>query len=88
VARFAEANAADGRTGGAIADRLGGRDPGIHKFFRFTEQVRFQFRAEMFNAFNHANFAAPNTLANSPNFGFVSASRAPRLIQLGGRILF
>jgi hypothetical protein len=63
-------------------------DLGIHKFFRFSEQMRLQFRAEMFNAFNHANFAAPNTLANSPNFGLVSAARAPRLIQWGGKILF
>jgi hypothetical protein len=43
-------------------------DIGILKNFDITEQVRFQFRAEMFNAFNHANFANPrNASVGSPS---------------------
>jgi len=43
------------------------RDLGFHnidfsvsKNFRFGERVKAQFRAEMFNVFNHPNFANPN----------------------------
>ena len=31
--------------------------------------VRLQFRGELFKHFNQVNFIAPNTTANSPNFG-------------------
>ena len=34
-------------------------DLGIVKVFSFTERVRLQFRTEMFNALNHANFDNP-----------------------------
>jgi len=34
-------------------------DLGIAKGFQFTERVRLTFRAEMFNALNHANFRNP-----------------------------
>jgi hypothetical protein len=43
------------------------RDLGFHnidfsvsKNFRFGERLKAQFRAEMFNVFNHPNFANPN----------------------------
>jgi hypothetical protein len=44
--------------------------------------MRLQFRAEMFNAWNHAQFQAPEGNAGAANFGRISASRPPRLIQL------
>jgi hypothetical protein len=34
-------------------------DLGFIKVFSFTERVKLQFRTEMFNAFNHANFDNP-----------------------------
>lgn len=39
-------------------------DIGILKNFNVTERVKFQFRAEMFNAFNHANFANPRNASD------------------------
>lgn len=35
-------------------------DLAIQKYWHFTEAMRLQFRAEMFNAFNHPQFYAPN----------------------------
>jgi hypothetical protein len=45
-------------------------DLGIVKTFSITERVRFQFRTEMFNAFNHANFDNPRSASvGSPSLG-------------------
>jgi len=44
-------------------------DLGIQKKFNISEQIRLQFRAEMFNAFNHANFDNPRDASvGSPSF--------------------
>jgi hypothetical protein len=79
-------------------------DMGIGKDFRFTERIAFQFRAEAFNLFNHAqygydpftstNIGAP--VSNNPNnlppplgnYGQVIASRPGRILQLGGKLTF
>ena len=59
-------------------------DAGIFKNFVFKEHYRFEFRGEMFNAFNHTNFASPNTSVENANFGRTfSTSVGPRTIQLG-----
>ncbi len=45
-------------------------DLGIVKTFQITERVRFQFRTEMFNAFNHPNFDNPRSASvGSPTLG-------------------
>lgn len=44
-------------------------DLGFQKYFSITESVKFQFRVEMFNAFNHANFDNPRDASSgSPSF--------------------
>ena len=63
-------------------------DIGIQKNFGITEDVRVQFRGEMFNAFNHAQFGNPNGNASTGNFGLIGSARQPRLIQLGLKVLF
>ena len=55
-------------------------DMSIQKYFPITESVRFQFRLDMFNAFNHPNFYAPNTTLG-PGFGTIGATFSPRLMQ-------
>jgi hypothetical protein len=61
-----------------------------------------QFRAEMFNAFNHPNFnvidagLSLNNVAGdenfgkplNPNFGRITATRGPREIQFGVKFNF
>lgn len=48
-----------------------------------------QFRAEFFNAFNHANFGDPGLTVNTAQFGFIRSVRVPgREIQLALKLLF
>jgi hypothetical protein len=65
-------------------------DIGFAKFFPlYGEHERLEFRAEMFNAFNHAQFGQPNAIVSDGlNFGRVSSASAPRLIQMSVKLLF
>jgi hypothetical protein len=47
-------------------------DVSLIKSWMFRERARLQFRAECFNALNHANFDAPNTTVTSSTFGTIS----------------
>lgn len=53
-----------------------------------TESVNLQFRAEVFNLFNHPNFNLPDNFLGSPTFGRISSARDPRHIQFGVKLLF
>ena len=63
-------------------------DLGLEKSFPLArESSQLHVRAEMFNAWNHAQFQPPNGDAGAgPNFGRISASRAPRLIQISMKL--
>src|SRR4030095_8627589 len=41
----------------------------VFKNFHLTEATRLQFRAELFNAFNHAQFGTPTHVMGDSNFG-------------------
>jgi hypothetical protein len=79
------------------------RGPGINnwdisllKNFRVSETTRLQFRAEMYNAFNHTQFNAVDTTARFDNagnqvngqFGQYIGAADPRQIQLALRFYF
>ena len=64
------------------------RGPGINnwdisfeKRMKIKESTSLEFRAEMFNAFNHAQFLNPDNQGFSSTFGQVTQTRGPRLIQ-------
>ena len=71
-------------------------DFSLIKRFAITERLGLDFRAEVFNLFNHAQFGLPNNdiatsagSANSPLFGIVNTTvNNPRLIQLGLKLTF
>jgi hypothetical protein len=56
-------------------------DISIQKYFPVRESVRFQFRLDMFNAFNHTNFYAPNTFLGGGQFGTITQTWSPRQMQ-------
>ena len=64
-------------------------DLALQREFSVTEQVKFQVRAEAFNALNHSNLGTPNRFVNTPQFGTITEAATPgREIQLGVRLSF
>jgi hypothetical protein len=71
------------------------RGPGINnwdisflKKTKLTETKSFEFRGELFNAFNHAQFLNPDTGGFDGTFGLVSQTRGPRLVQFALKFYF
>jgi hypothetical protein len=57
--------------------------------------ARLQFRVDVFDVFNHANFGPPGNIVGSPTFGKITRTRLPtgeagssRQIQLAARLSF
>ena len=65
-------------------------DLSIFKSFQVRQQHQLQFRAEIFNMLNHANFAQPNATIDAPlTVGRISAtSTDSRQVQLALKYLF
>jgi hypothetical protein len=63
-------------------------DFSLFKNFRLSEQVRFQFRFETFNFFNHTNPNGVNTTQTSATFGKITSYRDPREMQFGFKLSF
>ena len=61
----------------------------MQREFSVTEKMRFQFRAEFFNALNRTNLGTPNRFVNTPQFGTTTEAATPgREVQLGVRVSF
>jgi hypothetical protein len=56
----------------------------------FSAERSLQFRAEMFNAFNHPNFGLPDNDPSSSNAGQITGIGAisPRVVQLALKLTF
>ena len=60
----------------------------LGKSFRVAEGRDFQFRWEVFNAFNKANFNPPNIQAESAGFGQILSASNARIMQFGLKFRF
>jgi hypothetical protein len=63
-------------------------DLALMKAVNLTGRSSLQFRAELFNAFNHAQFLNPSGNINSSAFMVIRAARDPRIGQLAVKFLF
>ena len=79
--------------GNAPRNRLRGpkfvsTDLSLMKNFPIHGGTQFQFRAEIFNAFNNVNYGNPNGAFNSTSFGRISSAGSMRQVQLSARVSF
>lgn len=68
-------------------------DLAAHKEFTIERGIKFALRGEFYNAFNHVQFANPNTGVNGgSNFGQItgtqSGGHSSRIIQVAGKVTF
>ncbi len=64
-------------------------DLSVAKNIKITERLMLQFRAEFFNALNHANFQVPINDIASPNFGEITETNGDnREMQFGLKLNF
>ena len=78
-------------------------DMAIGKDFNFTERLRFLFKMDTFNTFNHHQYAGDvgglivagsggnNAISNtvgSATFGQITSSSSPRILQFSGKLRF
>jgi hypothetical protein len=54
----------------------------------FGEKLDSELRLDAFNVFNHANFGNPNTNIFSSQFGQVSTTQGPRVVQIALHLRF
>jgi hypothetical protein len=78
-------------------------DMGLGKAFSFTERIKFQFKADFFNTFNHHQYSGDvggllvagsggnetiSSSVGSSTFGLITGSSSPRILQFGGKVTF
>jgi len=64
-------------------------DASLFKTFKVYESAELELRTEVFNLFNHPQFAFPGTTTDSPGFGQITQTvNNPRLIQFALKFIF
>ena len=63
-------------------------DMAFYKDFRIKERHTIEFRAELFNIFNIANFSGVSTAFGSGNYGQVTSALDPRIAEFALRYQF
>ena len=63
-------------------------DFALHKITSVNERISVEFRAELFNAFNHTQFNNPIGNVASGSFGRVTSAQPARVGQLGLKLNF
>jgi hypothetical protein len=74
--------------GAVLGPNLQTWDFSMRKQFRISERFNLRFQADMFNAFNRANFRAPALVVTTGGFGTIGAAGPARNIQFGLKLNF
>lgn len=93
TAAFTPVPAGQYRVGNASVNNIIGPgyatwDISLFKNVHLWEQGTLQLRAESFNAFNRTNFTTVANVLENSNFGQVTDTAQPRVLQLAGKITF
>lgn len=71
------------------SDKQANFDTVFSKYFNLPKSARLKFSGEIFNLFNHPQFALPSSEVGVPGFGEVTSQvNLPRTAQFEGRIIF
>lgn len=85
-AQFTFGNAARNVT---VGDNEVSADVSVHRNIPVSERTRLEFRTEIFNLFNHTNFAdVPGKIAFTPTFGRYTSAQNSRQVQFALKLLF
>ncbi len=76
------------RPGAIIGPGIDKMDFGLFKTFRVYHATTFTLRGEAFNVLNHVNWGSIDTVATDSQFGRVTSTRDPRILQVAGKINF
>ena len=70
--------------------RLFTTDLALLKAGKAGERIRYEFRAEFYNAFNNVNFGNPDAgLQDGPGvFGAITSANDPRILQMALKVMF
>jgi hypothetical protein len=64
-------------------------DMGFYKGFQLKERLQMQFRAELYNIWNHAQFySVDGNISDGPTFGLAQKVRDPRQVQFALKFVF
>ena len=63
-------------------------DLSVAKTWTLPSEALLEFRWEVFNLFDRANFGLPSRIFGTPNFGRIFNARNPREMQFGMRLAF
>ena len=70
----------------AIGPGYANLDFALAKTWAMPGASELDFRWEIFNLFNRANFDLPNRIFGDPNFGRIFSAKDPREMQFGVRL--
>ncbi|HVQ63973.1 MAG TPA: hypothetical protein VMT78_05520, partial [Terriglobia bacterium] len=70
------------------APGLANLDFALLREFRTSETTRLEFRYELFNAMNHANYGLPGLNFGTADFGVIGSALPARQMQFGLKFYF
>ncbi|MDE1177935.1 MAG: carboxypeptidase-like regulatory domain-containing protein [Edaphobacter sp.] len=81
------------RVGSAGPDNIHGPgyenwDLSMYRTVSLKEKFSLQLRAEAYNTFNHTNFTTLQTQLGTSNYGQVTGTGSPRVLQFGAKVKF